>query len=123
MKKSWKSFFLIIFCTGLTIVAFNVKSSKPEHPSKLNVIIVDAGHGFKGSLTARDGAAGDDVSEDQISYEVSKKLVAELQKQLPGVKVLESRPTPYFVALRDRSDFANSNKGNLFVSKIGRAHV
>lgn len=116
MKKNRTPVFIVCFCSVLTIVAFNVKSSRPDTRSKLNTIIIDAGHGFKGSLTARDGASGDNVSEDQISYEVSKKLVAELQKQLPGVQVLESRPTPYFVSLRDRSDFANNNKGNLFVS-------
>jgi N-acetylmuramoyl-L-alanine amidase len=116
MKKYQTSFFLVFFCSVLTVIAFSVKSSRPDHPSKLNTIIIDAGHGFKGSLTARDGASGDDVSEDQISFEVSKKLVAEIQKQFPGVKVLESRPTPYFVTLRERSDFANNNKGNLFVS-------
>lgn len=109
-------FFLIIFCTTLTFIAFRVKSIHPSSSSKFTTIIVDAGHGFKGSLTSRDGATGDDVSEDQISYEVSKKLVAELQKQLPGIKVLESRPTPYFVTLKERSEFANNNKGNLFVS-------
>jgi len=43
-------------------------------------------------------------------------VVAEIQKQMPGVQVLESRPTPFFVTLKQRSDFANSNKGNLFVS-------
>jgi N-acetylmuramoyl-L-alanine amidase len=116
MKKYQTSFFLVFFCSVLTVIAFSVKSSRPDHPSKLNTIIIDAGHGFKGSLTARDGASGDDVSEDQISFEVSKKLVAEIQKQFPDIKVLESRPSPYFVTLRERSDFANNNKGNLFVS-------
>jgi N-acetylmuramoyl-L-alanine amidase len=116
MKKQWPILLLVLFCSGLTFIAFHVKSSDQKPNSRFSTIIVDAGHGFKGSLTARDGTSGDEVSEDQISYEVSKRLVAELQKELPGVKVLESRPTPYFVTLKERSDFANSNKGNLFVS-------
>jgi N-acetylmuramoyl-L-alanine amidase len=59
---------------------------------------------------------GASATEDEISYNVSKKVVAELQKQMPGVNVLESRPTPYYVTLKQRSEFANGNKGNLFIS-------
>jgi N-acetylmuramoyl-L-alanine amidase len=115
-KKNRKPILFILFCVAISIFAFSGEQDHSSTKAKFTTIIIDAGHGFKGSLSARDGAGGANVSEDEISYAVSKKLVAELQKELPGVKVLESRPTPYFVSLRERSNFANNNKGNLFVS-------
>lgn len=114
--KSWIFSLLIFLCLGLVTVSFTYTPKAIQGAGKINTIIVDAGHGFKGSLTARDGAKGGEGIEDEISYEVSKKLVAEIERQMPEVKVMESRPTPYFVTLKQRSDFANSNKGNLFVS-------
>lgn len=116
MKNQWTFAIVGLFCCSLVIFSFSKKERTSGRIAKINTIIVDAGHGFKGSFTARDGAFGTEVAEDEISYDVSKKVVAELQKQLPEVKILESRPTPYFVTLKQRADFANSNKGNLFIS-------
>jgi N-acetylmuramoyl-L-alanine amidase len=114
--KRWIFSIPVFICFALITISFTYRPVYNHAAGKINTIIVDAGHGFKGSLTARDGAMGFEGSEDEIAYEVSKKVVAEIEKQMPGVKVLESRPTPYFVTLKQRSDFANSNKGNLFVS-------
>ena len=83
---------------------------------KTQTLIIDAGHGFKGSLSSPDGAQGTNSQEDVISYEVAKKVVAELKRVMPEVQVLETRPTPFFIGLRERANFANENKGNLFVS-------
>ncbi|HMP87017.1 MAG TPA: N-acetylmuramoyl-L-alanine amidase [Lacibacter sp.] len=116
MKNQWTFSVAALLCASLVIFSFTRKYNGASGVAKISTIIIDAGHGFKGSLTARDGAFGTEATEDEISYEVSKKVVAELQKIMPEVKVLESRPTPYFVTLKQRSDFANSNKGNLFVS-------
>ncbi len=116
MKHKWLTLFSTIICIGLVTVSFTYLPEKRYYGGKINTIIIDAGHGFKGSFDARDGAMGIDATEDEISFNVSKKVVAELQKENPGVQVLESRPTPFFVTLKERSDFANSNKGNLFIS-------
>lgn len=115
MKNQWLLTAVTLLCSSLILVAFSVKAPTGR-AAKVNTIIVDAGHGFKGSLTARDGAFGTEAAEDEISYEVSKKVVEVLNRMMPEVKVLESRPTPWFVTLKQRSEFANSNKGNLFVS-------
>jgi len=116
MNEKWSISVLICICIGLVAISFRYHPSSTHSAGKIQTIIVDAGHGFKGSLDARDGAMGLEATEDEISFNVSKKVVAEIQKQLPGVQVLESRPTPYYVSLKQRSDFANSNKGNLFIS-------
>ncbi len=116
MKNNWLISFVGCFCLGFITISFSKKTRDFVGAGKVNTIIIDAGHGFKGSLTSRDGAMGASATEDEISYNVSKKVVAELQKQMPGVNVLESRPTPYYVTLKQRSEFANGNKGNLFIS-------
>jgi N-acetylmuramoyl-L-alanine amidase len=118
MKKNWYLPVLSLLMISLVILSFTSKKKPYETNivAKINTIIIDAGHGFKGSMSSPDGARGNEGQEDVISYEVSKKVVEEIKKQLPNVKVLETRPTPFFVTLRERADFANSNKGNLFVS-------
>lgn len=120
MTKNWLPAFICLCMISLVILSFTSKKNNatPAYASvaKINTIIVDAGHGFKGSMSSPDGAKGINGQEDVISYEVSKKVVEELKKQLPNVKVLETRPTPFYVSLQERANFANSNKGNLFVS-------
>lgn len=116
MKNQWLFSAASLFCISMAVLAFTNKKETQTRIAKITTIIVDAGHGFKGSLTARDGTVGTEITEDEVSYEVSKKLVEELKKELPDVKIIESRPTPFFVGLRDRANFANANKGSLFVS-------
>lgn len=120
MTKNWLPAFICLCMISLVILSFTSKKDNriPDKASvaKINTIIVDAGHGFKGSMSSPDGAKGINGQEDVISYEVAKKVVEELKKQLPNVKVLETRPTPFFVSLQERANFANANKGNLFVS-------
>ncbi len=116
MNKNWLFGIVSLFMISLAVLSFTQKSSSVKQTSRIRTIVVDAGHGFKGSLTARDGAFGSEVAEDEIAFDVSQKLVAELKKQLPDVRILETRSTPYFITLAQRAEFANTNKGDLFVS-------
>lgn len=114
MNKNWLSGIVSLLMLSLVIVAFTSNTSKPA--GKIRTIVVDAGHGYKGTVGARHGAFGTEVSEDEISYHVAKKLVEVLKQEMPDVKILESRPTVYFVENKARAEFANNNKGDLFVS-------
>lgn len=118
MKKKFLVLIVTLCIASITLLSFTAGKAKTptRRVAKIKTIVVDAGHGFKGSLTARDGTVGTQITEDEVSYEVAKKLVAEIKKQMPDVKIVETRPTPYFVGLRDRADIANANKGDLFVS-------
>ncbi|MEJ7611639.1 MAG: N-acetylmuramoyl-L-alanine amidase [Ferruginibacter sp.] len=82
---------------------------------KLKTIIVDAGHGGEDG-----GAVGQYENslrskEKDVTLGISKKLVAELQKQLPGVKVVPTRTTDVFDDPRVKARIANENKGDLFL--------
>ena len=116
MKKQWLLSLSALFCVSLVVLSFSTKTDNSFNAPRINTIIIDAGHGFKGSLSSPDGARGVNGQEDVISYEVARKVAEKLKEELPGVRVLESRPTPYYVGLNERAEFANANKGNLFIS-------
>ncbi|MBX9785224.1 MAG: N-acetylmuramoyl-L-alanine amidase [Chitinophagaceae bacterium] len=121
MKKNWLLPVLTICMISLVILSFTVKknytsASTNSFTKTINTIVIDAGHGFRCENGCRHGSTGENITEDQVSYEVSKRIVAELKKKYPSVKIIESRPTPFFVENRARAEFANKNKGDLFVS-------
>jgi N-acetylmuramoyl-L-alanine amidase len=60
---------------------------------KIKTIIVDAGHGGK-DFGAHGGYEGGlNSNEKDITLDISNKLVAELRKQLPDVKIVPTRTT------------------------------
>jgi len=81
----------------------------------LRTIVIDAGHGIMKN-GGYNGARGSYSYEDEICLSVSKKLVSMVSNELPGVKIIETRPTKYITALHERADIANQNRGDLFVS-------
>lgn len=95
-----------IFASG-TAVAQNQKS--------LKTIIVDAGHGGK-DFGAHGGYEGGLNSyEKNVTLAISNKLVAELKKQLPDVKIIPTRTTDVYQSPPEKADIANNNKGDLFI--------
>jgi N-acetylmuramoyl-L-alanine amidase len=62
------------------------------------------------------GAHGSYSFEDEICLAISKKLVAQIAKDHPNVRIVETRPTRNITALHERADIANANKGDLFIS-------
>ena len=85
--------------------------NKREH-SSLPVIILDPGHG--GEDVGAIGIGG--VYEKDITLSVAKKAKKYIEDQIPGIKVLLTREKDVFLALRERTEFANKHKGMLFVS-------
>ena len=82
---------------------------------KLKTIVVDAGHGGTDA-----GAVGQYENslrsmEKNVTLEISKKLVAELKKQLPDVKVVPTRTSDVFDNPRVKANIANDAKGDLFI--------
>ena len=73
-------------------------------------IIIDAGHGGTDG-----GARGAYSSEKDICLAISLKLQEVLAKELPEVKLLMTRTTDTYPALHTRANYANNNKGDLFL--------
>ncbi|MDB5202770.1 MAG: hypothetical protein JWQ27_2179 [Ferruginibacter sp.] len=112
MRNQKRVFVLSLACFLITLspVAF----SQPI--KKLKTIVVDAGHGG----TRDPGATGQYENslrskEKDITLAISKKLVAELKKQMPDVNIVPTRTTDIYQNPREKANIANEAKGDLFL--------
>src|SRR5205823_2312162 len=83
----------------------------------LRLIVLDAGHG--GHDPGATGPSG--LTENEVVLDVTKR-VARLVEDETGVKVALTRTSDVFVPLRDRTNFANKQRADLFVSIHANAH-
>ena len=79
---------------------------------KLDVIVIDAGHGGKDA-----GAKGvNGVYEKTVTLALAQRLRDLIVQKLPGTKVVMTRDDDTFVELHRRTKIANNANGKLFVS-------
>lgn len=84
---------------------------QPEKARRVRTIIIDAGHG------GRDvGARGDYSYEKNICLAIALKLGKKMEEEFPDLKILYTRTNDSYPAIKARADFANANKGDLFIS-------
>lgn len=104
--------FFLITALGLSLFSFvgkrNTEGGKKQ--KVLKTIIIDPGHGGSDA-----GAKGEYSYEKDICLAVSLKLGKKIQAEIPEIKVLYTRTTDSYPALHGRADYANENKGDLFV--------
>lgn len=92
--------------TGDTVV------KKKKKTPKLDVIVLDAGHGGKDP-----GAIGTNgYKEKSATLAIALKTGALLKEALPGIKVIYTRDDDRFIELYRRGEIANKYKGKLFIS-------
>ena len=104
----------VILCTLFFSNAALAQVTNPTQ-KKIKTIIVDAGHGGK-DFGAHGGYEGGlNSSEKDITLAISLKLVTELRKLLPDVKIVPTRTTDVYQSPPEKADIANENKGDLFV--------
>jgi N-acetylmuramoyl-L-alanine amidase len=77
----------------------------------VRTVVIDAGHGGKDP-----GALGRYVYEKSINLAVALNLGRLIEDWLPDVRVLYTRTEDVFVELFERSNFANRNNADLFIS-------
>ncbi|MBK0379132.1 N-acetylmuramoyl-L-alanine amidase family protein [Mucilaginibacter segetis] len=78
---------------------------------KFKTIVIDAGHGGKDP-----GAHGKYSQEKNVALSIAKKLQLAIQTQIKDINVVMTRADDTFIELNKRSDIANKNQGNLFIS-------
>jgi N-acetylmuramoyl-L-alanine amidase len=100
---------------ALFILSLFSLQSLAQAPRKIKTIIVDAGHGGKdgGAHGAYEG--GLNSWEKDITLAISNKLVADLEQQLPDVKVIPTRTSDIYQSPPEKANIANANKGDLFI--------
>lgn len=80
--------------------------------NKLDVIVIDAGHGGKDPGTM--GVNGS--KEKNINLSIALKLGDLIQKKFPDIKIIYTRSTDNYLEVHDRTVIANKNKAKLFIS-------
>ena len=84
----------------------------------LQLIVLDAGHG--GHDPGATGPSG--LTEKEVVLDVTKRVARMVEESRLGVKVALTRSTDVFVPLRDRTNFANKQRADLFLSIHANAH-
>jgi len=109
-----KRTFLVFLAAAFTISFFSFKgddiSTTPRKQKVVKTIVIDPGHGGSDA-----GAKGQYSYEKDICLDVSLKLGKMIEKEFPDIKLLFTRTTDTYPALHARADYANNNKGDLFL--------
>jgi N-acetylmuramoyl-L-alanine amidase len=99
---------LIMF---LLLPGFVTAGQAREESGKIWTVVIDPGHGGKDP-----GALGANSREKDINLAIALKTGEYIQKNLKNVKVLFTRSSDIFPGLKERAEFANKNKADLFIS-------
>lgn len=102
----------------LSFLCFFITSNQysiAQTTKKLKTIIVDAGHG--GTDVGATGQYENSLrsKEKDVTLAISRKLVAELKKQMPDLNIIPTRTTDIYQNPREKADIANDAHGDLFL--------
>jgi N-acetylmuramoyl-L-alanine amidase len=106
--------------TVILLAIFLLNSSytfSQEHDSKVDVVVIDAGHGGKDP-----GNIGKLAKEKDIALKLALKVGGYIEKNFPDVKVIYTRKDDRYVPLDERANIANKNKADLFICIHTNAH-
>jgi N-acetylmuramoyl-L-alanine amidase len=102
---------LLIATVFTVLMAFDTKPAGVMQKPVIKTIIIDAGHGGSDN-----GARGDYSFEKDICLDIALKLGKKLEQEFSNIKILYTRTKDEYPSIKSRADFANVNKGDLFVS-------
>lgn len=86
--------------------------------TKIRTIVIDPGHGGKDP-----GAVGlNGLKEKDVVLAVGKRL-GEILKEKYGMNIIYTRKTDVFIPLNERTEIANSNNADLFISIHANANT
>jgi len=98
-----------IFVLLLAITLLN-SASAPFTDFKVDVVVIDAGHGGHDP-----GTKGKSSKEKDIALSISLKVGKFIEQNLPDVKVIYTRKDDRYLDLDERAAVANKNKADLFI--------
>jgi N-acetylmuramoyl-L-alanine amidase len=94
----------------LAITLLNSSSTPIGTEFKVDVVVIDAGHGGKDS-----GTLGKKSKEKDVALKIALLVGSYIEKNIPGVKVIYTRKDDRFIELEDRAAIANKAKADLFI--------
>ena len=102
--------------TAAQKIAESVKSAETKAPPKKHVVIIDAGHGGKDPGCIGRGG----TREKDVVLSVAKRLRTKLDEA--GFKTYMTRTNDTYLKLAQRAEFAETHKGDLFISLHANAN-
>ncbi|MEI7640042.1 MAG: N-acetylmuramoyl-L-alanine amidase [bacterium] len=87
-----------------------IKEKEGQSPKEVKLIVIDPGHG--GHDPGATGPTG--LREKDVVLDIGVRLRRYLADK--NIKVIMTRDTDVFIALKERAGFANKNKVDLFIS-------
>jgi N-acetylmuramoyl-L-alanine amidase len=101
-----------LFVPALLLAITLLNSASALLPDyKVNVVVIDAGHGGKDS-----GTLGKNSKEKDVALSIALKLGHYIETNLPDVKVVYTRKDDTYPELDERAAIANKHKADLFIS-------
>ena len=106
-KLSYLTCCLTLFC----ICGSFCDAQDYVNSQRIGKIVIDPGHGGR-----QPGAVGKKIKEKDVTLSVSLKLGEMITKNFPDVEVIYTRKKDIFLELHERSNIANQNNADLFIS-------
>lgn len=101
---------ITLICSVLLLIGIATPTKMLAGPIK--VVVIDAGHGGHDP-----GAVGkSNVYEKNVNLKVALKLGELIESNFKDIKVVYTRKTDVFVELKKRTQIANENHADLFIS-------
>lgn len=94
----------------LAITLLNSSSTFSPLDFKVDVVVIDAGHGGKDH-----GTSGKIVKEKDVALKIALKVGHYIEENVPGVKVIYTRDDDRYIPLDERAEIANRHKADLFI--------
>lgn len=100
----------IFFMAAVAVTASSFLNDEEEE-NVFDVVVIDAGHGGHDP-----GCNGGNSREKEVTLSIALKLGKLIEDSLKDVKVVYTRKTDKFIELSERSNIANKNSADLFIS-------
>lgn len=102
---------------GLFVLAFSAQAMPQKsvgNANRVGTVVIDAGHGGKdpGSM----GTGKYKTTEKDVALSIALLVGQYIKEGIPDVKVVYTREDDRFVELMERSNIANRNKADVFIS-------
>jgi N-acetylmuramoyl-L-alanine amidase len=94
----------------VAITLLNSSSTLTTYEYKVDVVVIDAGHGGKDP-----GTHGKNSKEKDVALKIALKLGKYIEQNLPDVKVIYTRKNDTYLAYHERPVIANKHKADLFI--------
>ncbi len=104
---------ILLLLLALFIGSISIAAAQTSSVTQLKTVVIDPGHGGSDPGTI---SAGAKYKEKNIVLSVALKLGGMIKEKYPNIKVIYTRSTDKFVPLAERSDIANRNNADLFIS-------